>query len=70
MVGSQQHGTMSKDNEGWAGYLIDQVHDKARAIIYASTGALDNLLIRSRSGALAWCRLKLFHFSNLINLLT
>ncbi|KAJ9130365.1 Lipase, gdsl [Pleurostoma richardsiae] len=34
MVGSRKHGTMAdSDNEGWPGYVIDQVHDKARTSV-------------------------------------
>ncbi|KAB5545854.1 SGNH hydrolase-type esterase domain-containing protein [Coniochaeta sp. 2T2.1] len=36
MVGSQHHGTMvDNDNEGWPGYVIDQVYAKANASVPA-----------------------------------
>ena len=34
MVGSKRNGSMiDSDNEGWPGFIIDQVHDKAKASV-------------------------------------
>ncbi|KAK2757692.1 hypothetical protein FQN54_004661 [Arachnomyces sp. PD_36] len=33
MVGSRRHGTMNDNqNEGWPGFIIDEVHEKAKAV--------------------------------------